>query len=74
MLMEAGQNHPFTIFAQANHHKLSTTPSNAFSTIQADLLAPHAVERLLEETQPDWVIHCAALANLEACEVDPKQA
>jgi dTDP-4-dehydrorhamnose reductase len=29
------------------------------------------VERLLERTQPDWVIHCAVLANLDACEADP---
>jgi dTDP-4-dehydrorhamnose reductase len=36
-----------------------------------DLLAPGAVERLLDQTQPDWVIHCAALANVDACEANP---
>jgi dTDP-4-dehydrorhamnose reductase len=39
--------------------------------IRTNLLAPGAVERLLESTQPEWVIHCAALANLDACEADP---
>jgi dTDP-4-dehydrorhamnose reductase len=29
---------------------------------------------LLDQTQPDWVIHCAALANVDACEIDPLQA
>ncbi len=60
--------HRHTVFGTVNHHPLKT---DAFKVIQADLLAPGAVERLLESTQPDWVIHCAALANLEACEADP---
>ncbi len=42
--------------------------------MQVDLLAAGAVERLLDQTQPDWVIHCAALANLEDCEADPALA
>ncbi|MEN8173711.1 MAG: SDR family oxidoreductase, partial [Chloroflexota bacterium] len=29
---------------------------------------------VLDESQPDWVIHCAALANLEACESSPELA
>lgn len=66
LALEAAKEH--TVFGQVNSHPLSTT---AFTVIQADLLAPHAVERLLEQAQPEWVIHCAALANLEACEVDP---
>ncbi|MBN1147683.1 MAG: SDR family oxidoreductase [Anaerolineales bacterium] len=60
-----------TVFGQANRRPLHTS---AFTVVQADLLAPGAVQRLLEETRPDWVIHCAALANLEACEADPAQA
>jgi dTDP-4-dehydrorhamnose reductase len=28
----------------------------------------------LDSTQPDWVINCAALANLEECENIPEQA
>jgi dTDP-4-dehydrorhamnose reductase len=46
----------------------------AFSPIVADLLDPGAVERVLEESQPDWVIHCAAQANVDACERDPNLA
>ncbi len=48
--------------------------SSEFSLIQQDLLAPGAVEKLLDQLQPDWVIHCAALANLEACEANPELA
>jgi len=60
--------HRHTVFGTANIHSLKT---DAFTVIQTDLLAPGAVEHLLELTQPDWVIHCAALANLDACEADP---
>ena len=30
--------------------------------------------RVLDEARPDWVIHCAAIANLEECEANPSLA
>jgi dTDP-4-dehydrorhamnose reductase len=66
LALETTRRH--TVYGTVNHHALKT---DAFTVIQTDLLAPGAVERLLERTQPDWVIHCAALANLDACEADP---
>jgi len=69
LALEAAKDH--TVFGQVNEHLLHT---QKFTTLQADLLAPRSIERLLEQTQPDWVIHCAALANLEACEADPQRA
>jgi dTDP-4-dehydrorhamnose reductase len=66
LALETTRRH--AVFGTVNHHALKT---DAFTVIQTDLLAPGAVERLLERTQPDWIIHCAALANLEACEADP---
>lgn len=42
-----------------------------FRVVKTDLLAPDAVETLLDATRPEWVVHCAALADLEACEDDP---
>ena len=57
-----------TVFGTVSQHAIKT---DAFTVIQTDLLAPGAVERLLDIAQPDWVIHCAALANLDACEADP---
>jgi dTDP-4-dehydrorhamnose reductase len=54
-----------------DRRKLAGTP---FKLMNADLLAGGAVDAVLDEAQPDWVIHCAALANLEDCEADPYQA
>jgi len=55
------------VFGQVKSHPLHT---GAFEVIKTDLLASGAVERLLDQTQPEWVIHCAALANVDACERD----
>jgi dTDP-4-dehydrorhamnose reductase len=69
LALEASQEH--TVFGVANSHALQGTP---FPVLQADLTAPGEIERLLDATQPDWVIHCAALANVDACETDPQLA
>lgn len=45
-----------------------------FEQICLDLLEAGAVERLLEAAHPEALIHCAALADLEACEADPALA
>ncbi len=54
-----------------NKHPLH---SQEFEVLQADLLEPDTPQTLLERTQPDWVIHCAALANVDACEGEPELA
>jgi len=69
LALEAAKHH--TVFGVVNSNPIIT---NAFTTHQADLLAPGTIERLLELTQPEWVIHCAALAILDACEADPVRA
>lgn len=69
LALEASQQH--TVFGTVNAHRLITS---SFTVLQTDLLAPGSLERVLDETQPDWVIHCAALANVDACEADPALA
>ncbi|SRR5581483_5548195 len=52
----------------------NTLASVPFEVIKADLLAPQAVQHILSQAKPEAVIHCAALANVDACESDPDLA
>lgn len=45
-----------------------------FELVQADLMAPGVVEDVLARTRPDAAIHCAAMADVDACEQDPDAA
>lgn len=57
-----------TVFGIGNRSPLNTQD---FVVLTANLLDPGELDRVLEQSQPDWVVHCAALANLEDCEKDP---
>ena len=61
----------FEVYGVTHHHPLDQVP---FHALQADLLERGALEWLLDTVQPDWVIHCAALANLDDCEADSQLA
>ncbi len=67
--LEAAADHRVT--GVVHRTRLQGTP---FPIVQADLTRPGAVDRLLRETNPDGVVHCAALANLEDCEQHPALA
>jgi len=64
--------------ASRTHHVIGvdrdTLKSVPFELIKADLLDPDAVRRILAESKPDAVIHCAALANVDTCESNPELA
>ena len=51
--------------------KLAGVP---FELLRADLLEPGVEERILDSVRPQAVIHCAAWADMDACEADPEGA
>jgi dTDP-4-dehydrorhamnose reductase len=54
-----------------NQHRLYNAP---FQVVQADLGQPGLLAKLIQEQEPDIVVHCAALANLDVCEQQPELA
>jgi dTDP-4-dehydrorhamnose reductase len=48
--------------------------SAPFPVTKTNFFNRHAFDSALDSTRPDWVINCAALANLEECEKHPGQA
>jgi len=69
LALEAAKQH--TVYGTINSHPIK---SKVFEVVRTDLVKPGALDRVLIQVDPDWVIHCAALANLEACELDPTLA
>ena len=61
----------YTVIGQTHRRQLQT---DAFRVLQADLTQADAAERLLDQAEPDWVINCAALANVDECEASPHRA
>lgn len=51
--------------------KLKSAP---FRVLQADFLQSNELNSIIETTNADWLINCAALANIDECEKYPDQA
>ncbi len=48
--------------------------SAPFPVIKINFFNSRAFDSTLNSTQPDWVVNCSALANLDECEKHPDQA
>jgi dTDP-4-dehydrorhamnose reductase len=68
LALEASRNHQVT---GVDRSKLASAP---FPIIKADLLDRETVNRVLDEARPQAVVHCAAIADIDACEADPDAA
>lgn len=69
LALQAGDRYRIT--GVANDNAVRNTP---FALQVADLTAPGVAENILRQAQPEILIHCAALANIDACEAQPELA
>jgi dTDP-4-dehydrorhamnose reductase len=67
-LQFAGQH---TIIGLVNEHQLPDVP---FEWKKVDLSQPGAATEAIRTAKPDVILHCAALANVDACERLPELA
>jgi dTDP-4-dehydrorhamnose reductase len=61
----------YAVTGVVHDHPLCEAP---FNVLCADLSQPGEIARVFSETQPQVVVHCAAIANLETAESDPALA
>jgi dTDP-4-dehydrorhamnose reductase len=68
LALEASRSNQVT---GVDRSKLASAP---FPIIKADLLDIETVHRVLDEARPEAVVHCAAIADIDACESNPDAA
>jgi dTDP-4-dehydrorhamnose reductase len=61
----------YRITGITHSHSLRGAP---FDVVEADLGKPGTFGRILEQVRPDLVVHCAAMAIIDACEKDPERS
>ncbi|MCG2727426.1 MAG: sugar nucleotide-binding protein, partial [Candidatus Methanoperedenaceae archaeon] len=44
------------------------------TSLQVDLSDKRLIDDLFEQIRPDWIIHCAAMTNVDWCEENPADA
>ncbi len=66
LCMELCSSHE--VLGVVNSHGLAGAP---FQVVALDLVNPEVLDECLKSFQPEVILHCAALANLDACEADP---
>ena len=70
----------FALAVDGKKHQVTgvanTTPMlwATFKNVQLELTRSGTVEEMIETHKPDVLIHCAAMANVDACEADPALA
>ena len=59
------------IFGTFHESELKKPP---FKAVYCDLKDSRSIEALIDKTKPEFLINCAAMANVDACESQPEMA
>lgn len=78
LVMQAGKpgdsgNH-WDVYGVLRREPFSPPAGLPFTPVLGDLLQPRSIEQMLDQAQPDAVIHCAALTDVDYCEANPAEA
>ncbi len=65
------QGQHWSVTATGLHH-CRIPQTGSFSYISTDLTEQPAVEQLIKQIQPSWIIHTAAMSKPDACAADPE--
>ncbi len=63
--------HEHELTGVVNRRSLQDAP---FPSVSLDLTNGDALKKVLDEKQPEYLIHCAAMADVDRCERDPEEA
>jgi dTDP-4-dehydrorhamnose reductase len=69
LVLEARGRHAVTAVCHAHPIAL-----DGVEVVTADLAWPAAADELLQATRPEWIVHCAAAADVDRCEQEPEWA
>ena len=70
----------FALAVDGKKHQVTGVANTApltwatFKNVEAELTRPGAIDDLIDTHKPEVILHCAALANVDACENDPALA
>lgn len=64
----------YEVWGVTRKERLVPQSSPPFHPLYADLTRPGQVDQLLAEAQPDIVVHCAAMTEVDYCEAHPVEA
>ncbi len=70
-LLLSAEQRPERLIGVYHHHPVHLS---GVTLVGADLTDPDQLDRLVQEFRPTWVIHGAALTNVDYCEAHPEAA
>jgi dTDP-4-dehydrorhamnose reductase len=69
--VSVARKHDRHLVALTHRHSL---PDNEVQSVTIDLTDQQEVKQLIHDLRPAWILHCAALTNVDLCEEQPEIA